>query len=279
MILTQTDIPQHSNKEHNTPPTYFYTNELLEPFQQIVNTYGIPRYKEINPAPFCVATFPFLFGIMFGDIGHGSVLLLATYTLFQTKPSINGDDMMTGIYKSRYLLLLMSLFSIYCGLIYNDFLALPTDLIETCYEERIQNVQVKYIRRPGCTPTFGIDPVWGKSSNEITYTNSFKMKMSIIIGICQMTLGLFIKGMNAILWCDPILFFCEFIPQLLFLSCSFGYMVLCIMLKWSKDWSAIAKPPMIINTFINFVSQVDTPLFDNAEKQLNLQKTLASKLC
>jgi V-type H+-transporting ATPase subunit a len=32
---------------------------------------GMARYKEFNPAVFSVTTFPFLFGVMFGDIGHG----------------------------------------------------------------------------------------------------------------------------------------------------------------------------------------------------------------
>jgi V-type H+-transporting ATPase subunit a len=41
-----------------------------------VSTYGIPNYKEVNPSVFAIVTFPFLFGVMFGDIGHGAVLLL-----------------------------------------------------------------------------------------------------------------------------------------------------------------------------------------------------------
>ena len=36
-----------------------------------MNTYGIPRYGEINPGLSTVMTFPFLVGVMFGDIGHG----------------------------------------------------------------------------------------------------------------------------------------------------------------------------------------------------------------
>lgn len=44
------------------------------PFQEIVNTYGVPLYKEINPALYAAVTFPFLFGVMFGDIFHGVIL-------------------------------------------------------------------------------------------------------------------------------------------------------------------------------------------------------------
>ena len=39
--------------------------------------YGIPAYSEIDPTPFLAFTFPLLFGIMFGDIGHGIVLVIS----------------------------------------------------------------------------------------------------------------------------------------------------------------------------------------------------------
>jgi len=45
------------------------------PTQELINTYGVPRYREANPAYFATIFFPFLFGVMFGDIGHGSMLL------------------------------------------------------------------------------------------------------------------------------------------------------------------------------------------------------------
>jgi V-type H+-transporting ATPase subunit a len=58
------------------PPTHFRTNAFLGPFQEIINTYGTPVYKEANPAVFTIVTFPFLFGVMFGDVGHGMILFL-----------------------------------------------------------------------------------------------------------------------------------------------------------------------------------------------------------
>ena len=51
-----------------TPPTFFETNKFTDSFQNFVDTYGVPRYREINPAVFTAVTFPFLFGIMYGDM-------------------------------------------------------------------------------------------------------------------------------------------------------------------------------------------------------------------
>lgn len=73
--LTELELEDCFN--HNIPPpTYFRSNTFLRPFQEIVNTYGIPVYKEANPAVFTIITFPFLFGVMFGDIGHGGIVFL-----------------------------------------------------------------------------------------------------------------------------------------------------------------------------------------------------------
>jgi V-type H+-transporting ATPase subunit a len=53
--------------------------------QEFVDTYGVPRYREINPALYTSATFPFLFGIMYADIGHGSCLTIAALYLVLTE--------------------------------------------------------------------------------------------------------------------------------------------------------------------------------------------------
>jgi V-type H+-transporting ATPase subunit a len=78
-------------------------NEFTTSFQEIVNTYGIPRYQEINPALFTVTTFPFLFGVMFGDIGHGLVLfLIGLYLMIFNHQIKKSDSLFKAMLPARY---------------------------------------------------------------------------------------------------------------------------------------------------------------------------------
>ena len=48
-------------------------------FRPLVDTYGATRYADVDPTPFAAASFVLMFGMMFGDVGHG--LLLAAFGL------------------------------------------------------------------------------------------------------------------------------------------------------------------------------------------------------
>lgn len=74
------DGPQvYERKDHGViPPSYFKTNEFTTSFQLITNTYGVPDYKEVNPSVFGCVSFPFLFGVMYGDMAHGFCLFFAS---------------------------------------------------------------------------------------------------------------------------------------------------------------------------------------------------------
>jgi V-type H+-transporting ATPase subunit a len=118
------------------PPTHFRLNDLTAPFQQIVDTYGIARYREINPGLFTIATFPFLFGVMFGDIAHGGLLLVAGIYLICWKSKLEKEKgtLWNSMLPVRYLIFFMGLFAFYCGWIYNDFTSISFNAFGTCYE-------------------------------------------------------------------------------------------------------------------------------------------------
>ncbi|MBU1078372.1 MAG: hypothetical protein KKH98_13830, partial [Spirochaetes bacterium] len=63
-------------KELDNVPVFFKNPKLLEPFEAMTLNYGTPQYKTINPVPFVALTYLIMFGVMFGDIGHGLVLVL-----------------------------------------------------------------------------------------------------------------------------------------------------------------------------------------------------------
>jgi V/A-type H+/Na+-transporting ATPase subunit I len=58
------------------PPTVFRPAAVERPFRPLVRTYGTPRYWDIDPTRFTAASFIVMFGMMFGDVGHGLVLAL-----------------------------------------------------------------------------------------------------------------------------------------------------------------------------------------------------------
>ena len=50
---------------------------LLRPFAALVTVYGLPRYGEVEPTAFAAISYLLMFGMMFGDAGHGAVVCLA----------------------------------------------------------------------------------------------------------------------------------------------------------------------------------------------------------
>jgi V-type H+-transporting ATPase subunit a len=242
------------------PPTYYITNKYTYAFQEFVNTYGIPRYREINPALFTAATFPFLFGVMYGDIGHGSILALAAIYLILTADKIKNDrtinEILKNIYSARYMILGMGICSVYAGLIYNDFFSLGLNLFGTRYQFGkghdgtgknedelvkgdigILSNNLKYGDNDSVYP-FGVDPIWHVSTNNLPFFNSMKMKMSVILGISQMTIGIVLRGINSYYTGGYGLdFYAEFVPMIIFDIGLFGYMILLIFTKWSINWN------------------------------------------
>ena len=217
------------------PPTLMHTNRFTKAFNSVVDTYATATYGEVNPAVFTIATFPFLFGIMFGDVGHGLLLLLAALAMLTFERRLlrlHKEELgqLGTVFRARYLVLLMALCAIYCGFLYNEFFALPMNLQ---YTRWLPDPPSQYwVKNPNVTTfPFGADPIWKMAENELQFYNSLKMKLSIVVAYLHMMLGLVLMAFNAVHFRRPYDLYWEFIPRALFLTCIIGYMVLLIFWK------------------------------------------------
>ncbi|CAD5218970.1 unnamed protein product [Bursaphelenchus okinawaensis] len=246
-----------------TPPTFNRTNKFTRVFQNIVDSYGVASYREVNPAPFTIITFPFLFGIMFGDFGHGLIMALAGLTFIYFEKRINAakikDEIFNTFYDGRFIIILMGVFSMYAGIIYNDVFAKSVNIFGSRWEppgydqyvignmtklELANKIEVDpkdaFKKVYGPYP-IGVDPVWILANNRLNFLNSMKMKASVVIGITQMTFGVILSFMNAAFFKSKVDIFTQCIPQLIFLSSIFIYLCGQIFAKWIFFWVEPAR--------------------------------------
>ena len=140
-------------------------------------------------------------------------------TIFNQKIK-QSDSILKVLLVARHMILMMGFCAFYNGWIYNDFLSLSINLFGSCYH--LVDDQMK-LKDPSvhCTYPFGVDPVWSVSGNELTFVNSYKMKvlihslfikLSVIVAVIQMSFGIILKGINSIYFRNAIDFIFEFIP-------------------------------------------------------------------
>ena len=67
--VLQTALPDASTEEQ--VPVLLKHSRLLRPFEMLVSTYGLPNYQELEPTLFVALSYIVMFGMMFGDAGHG----------------------------------------------------------------------------------------------------------------------------------------------------------------------------------------------------------------
>ncbi|OQX45576.1 MAG: hypothetical protein B0D88_00035 [Candidatus Sedimenticola endophacoides] len=66
-------------EERHLVPSYLPKGRFSQPFATLVKQYGIPRYGEVDPTAIFTLTFIAMFGMMFGDIGHGLTIMLGAW--------------------------------------------------------------------------------------------------------------------------------------------------------------------------------------------------------
>uniref|UniRef100_A0A8C6X5R9 V-type proton ATPase subunit a n=1 Tax=Naja naja TaxID=35670 RepID=A0A8C6X5R9_NAJNA len=193
---------------NQTPPTYNKTNKFTDGFQNIVDAYGIGTYREINPAPYTIITFPFLFAVMFGDFGHGILMTLFAVWMVIRESRIlsqkSDNEIFNIIFSGRYIILLMGSFSIYTGLIYNDCFSKSLNMFGSSWSVRPIHLQ---------------------------------------------------SLLNHIYFKKPLNIFLGFIPEIIFMSSLFGYLIILIIYKWAayNAKNSMHAPSLLIHLINMFL--------------------------
>uniref|UniRef100_A0A673ZSF3 V-type proton ATPase subunit a n=1 Tax=Salmo trutta TaxID=8032 RepID=A0A673ZSF3_SALTR len=245
-----------------TPPTFNKTNKFTSGFQNIVDAYGIGNYREMNPAPYTIITFPFLFAVMFGDLGHGVLMTCAALYLVLRESRLvaqkNDNEVGTMVFAGRYIILLMGVFSIYTGIIYNDCFSKSLNLfgsgwsVRPMFDPRVLQLDPAVRGVFNGPYPIGIDPIWNIATNKLTFLNSFKMKMSVILGVIHMLFGVSLSLFNHLYFKKPLNIYLGFIPEIVFMASLFGYLVILVFYKWvAYDAHTSRNAPSLLIAFIN----------------------------
>lgn len=214
---------------------------------------------------------------MFGDMAHGFFLFLFGLYLaikedYYNKRLKQMDEIMAMLYHGRYIILMMGIFASYAGFLYNDIFSKATNVFGSSWH--MPNTTWDY----GSTDTitldpkfdydqvypYGIDPMWSLAENKLTFYNSYKMKMAVVLGLAQMTYGICLSCVNYLYFGKTLDIWFTFIPQMVFLQCIIGYMVFLIFYKWIFITTFVTQPSILltmINMFLDFGTVDDVDRF------------------
>lgn len=106
------------NREEKDVPVLLRPHRLLRPFVPLVEAYGLPLYKEVEPTFFAAVSWALMFGMMFGDAGQGAVLALAGLAVMRSGRPEKTRRMGTMLFYA-------GLSGVIFGIVYGGFFGLP----------------------------------------------------------------------------------------------------------------------------------------------------------
>jgi V/A-type H+-transporting ATPase subunit I len=74
---------EHESGQPEEPPVLLQNPRPVKPFEMLINMYGTPSYRELDPTFVFYLGFPMMFGIMVGDAGYGLVWMVYGLWLFR----------------------------------------------------------------------------------------------------------------------------------------------------------------------------------------------------
>ena len=93
------------------PPTKLENPKLFKPFEMYIQMYGLPAHNEMDPTIFVAITYSFIFGVMFGDVGQGLLLLIGGALIYHFKKApLAGIIATAGVFSTVFGFMFGSIF-------------------------------------------------------------------------------------------------------------------------------------------------------------------------
>ena len=108
-VIIQSREP--TQEEYAKTPSYLLRPQWLQPFLNLVTNYGAPGYREFDPSWFFTLSYVLMFGLMFGDVGHGACILGLSLLIKKKWPEYSPFFMAIGLSSMLFGLLYGSIFS------------------------------------------------------------------------------------------------------------------------------------------------------------------------
>lgn len=129
--ITDYEEPVHLHGEEegevegDRPPTKLTNPRQLKSYEDLTKAFGVPSHREIDPTLFMFVGFPIFFGLMFGDIGHGLLLLFfALLGMWAKRREIDIGELGNYFIQGSSLIALCAVSAIFFGVLYGEFLGL-----------------------------------------------------------------------------------------------------------------------------------------------------------
>lgn len=114
-----------------------------------------------------------------------------------------------------------------------------------------------------CVYPFGVDPAWALSPQLLTYTNNIKMKLSVIIGVAHMMIGICVKGLNSMHYGKMLDLFFEVVTGLIILGGLFAWMDILIFAKWTYVMNPYAIADQLMMDRVSTAPSIITVMINN----------------
>lgn len=152
-------------------PIKIVNNKFATLFEPILRMYSLPNYHDIDPLPLFAPFFMLFFGLCMGDMGYGLIITAVSLAIMFLKPSIKSYGQLGALLGGMTCI---------CGLITGTFFGIDLSQVDWAW---IKPVQPYFVNDSMKESFFGYSPM---------------MVISVIIGLIQVLIAMFMAGCKAV---------------------------------------------------------------------------------